>query len=220
MHVTANTKQVDTWRGEFGRAYTDRNIFDLKQMQEVYAQCWGTTRTAMNERFVGHLARDIRILEVGSNAGNQLLCLQSMGFTNLYGIEPQAYALSQARERVKNVSLLPGDAFDIPFKDGYFDLVFTSGVLIHIAPDDVSRAMTEIYRCSKRWVWGFEYYAAQMTGYSYRGLPDLIWKGDYRGMYQKQFSALRLIDEEQYPYVEEKPNVDVMFMLEKTGALP
>lgn len=217
---TNSTKQVSTWRGDFGRAYTDRNTFDLKEMQDVYTQCWGTTRTVMNKRFVGALPRDIRILEVGSNAGNQLLCLKSMGFTNLYGIEPQAYALSQARERVKDVSLLPGDAFDIPFKDGYFDLVFTSGVLIHIAPDDVPRAIAEIHRCSKRWIWGFEYYAPQMTAYSYRGLPDLIWKGDYRDLYMKRFPGLRLVDEEKYPYIEEKPNVDVMFMLEKAGARP
>jgi len=60
-----------------------------------------------------------------------------MGFTNLYGIELQWYAVEKAKEYTKGINIIQGSGFDIPFKDGYFDLVITNGVLIHIAPKKI-----------------------------------------------------------------------------------
>jgi len=68
-----------------------------------------------------------RILEVGCNVGNQLRMLQRMGFNNLYGIELQQYAIEKAKALTKRINIIHGVADDIPFKDGYFDMVFTSG---------------------------------------------------------------------------------------------
>ena len=94
---------------------------------------YGYTRTEINSEFIGDFDRDMKILEVGSNVGNQLLCLQEMGFKSLYGIELQNYAVELSKSRTKRINIIEGSAFDIPFKDSYFDLVFTSGVLIHIS---------------------------------------------------------------------------------------
>ena len=103
----------------------------LKRDQlSFYQTNYGITRTQLNESFLGQIPREARILEVGCNSGNQLLMLQEMGFTNLSGVEVQTYALESARGRVKGVQLAQAPAFDLPYEDGYFDLVFTSGVLI------------------------------------------------------------------------------------------
>jgi len=56
------------------------------------------------------------------------------GINNLYGIELQQYAIEKAKALTKRINIIHGVADDIPFKDGYFDMVFTSGVLIHIHP--------------------------------------------------------------------------------------
>ena len=81
-----------------------------------------------------------------------------MGYMDLWVIEIQKYAVKIARERTNLLNLLNASVFDIPFKDEYFDMVFTSGVLIHINPNDINKAMDEIYRCSKSYIWGFEYF--------------------------------------------------------------
>jgi len=52
------------------------------------------------------------------------------------------------------VNLIQGSVFDIPFKDKYFDMVFTAGVLIHVSPSDIKKVLKEIYRCSTKYIWG------------------------------------------------------------------
>ena len=84
--MTRTTEQMEKWTGQFGKKYTDRNALSLEEMEALYKRNYGVIRTELNERFLGGLDHSIRILEVGSNTGNQLMCLQRMGFGNLYGI--------------------------------------------------------------------------------------------------------------------------------------
>lgn len=208
------TEQIDVWDGEFGKEYTDRNALTLEQLDQLYKRNYGVSRTEINEAFVGDLSRSIKMLEVGSNLGNQLLCLQKMGFENLYGIEVNSYAVEQAKAGTTGINIIQASAFDIPFRDGYFDLVFTSGVLIHIAPQDIERAMREIHRCSKEYIWGFEYYADTYTEVRYRGHNNMLWKTDFARLYLNLFDDLELVKEKQMKYLENK-NVDMMFLLKK-----
>jgi len=91
-----------------------------------------------------------------------------MGFQTLYGIELQEYAVEISKSRTKHINIIQGSAFDIPFKDNFFDLVFTSGLLIHIAPSDVEQILREIHRCTKKYIWGSEYFADSYTQVEYR----------------------------------------------------
>ncbi len=208
------TEQMEKWAGEFGKEYTDRNALSLEEMEALYKRNYGVTRAELNERFLNGIDRSIRILEVGSNVGNQLLCLQKMGFSNLYGIELQSYAVELSKSRTRHINIIEGSAFDIPYKDGYFDLVFTSGVLIHISPSDIALAMKEIHRCTREYIWGFEYYADNYTEISYRGHKNLLWKADFAGLYLDQFKDLELVEEERLKYLD-NDNTDTMFLLRK-----
>jgi pseudaminic acid biosynthesis-associated methylase len=207
-------QQLEQWTGAFGRQFTDRNSLSVADMDARYAADYGVSRTEMNRVFLDELPRDLRILEVGANIGNQLLFLQSMGFTNLWGLEAADYGLEIARRRTSDINLVKGSAFDLPFKDGWFDLVFTSVVLIHISPNDLPSAMAEIYRCSRRYIWGFEYYAETLTDVPYRGMPNMCWKRDFAKVYMEQFPDLTLVKQQLYPYTTDN-NVDAMFLLQK-----
>ncbi|HEX6334316.1 MAG TPA: pseudaminic acid biosynthesis-associated methylase, partial [Flavisolibacter sp.] len=121
------TKQEEFWSGEFGKEYSDRNKWTIEEYDQFYVSEWGTSRTQMNLEFIGNLPRDIRILEVGCNIGMQLRLLQQMGFTNLYGIELQSYAVEKAKSLTSNINIIQGSGFDIPFRDGFFDVVVTNG---------------------------------------------------------------------------------------------
>ncbi len=210
------TRQMEEWAGQFGKEYTDRNALSLDELQELYKGYFGITRLEMNQKFIGKLDRDMRILEVGANIGNQLSMLQNMGFKNLYGIELQPYAVELSKSRTKNINLIQGSALDIPFKDGYFDLVFTSGLLIHISPEDISRVLDEMHRCTCKYIWGIEYFAEEYTKVIYRDHDDLLWKTDFPKLFLDRFKDMKAVKIEYFKYLN-NDNVDVMFLLQKNG---
>lgn len=208
------TPQTSQWTGDFGRAYTDRNTLTLREINSLYQTNYGIARTHLNESFLEQIPRNARMLEVGCNCGNQLLVLQDMGFTDLWGAEVQSYALESARGRVQGARLAQASALDLPYEDGYFDLVFTSGVLIHISPADLPRALDEIHRCARTWIWGLEYYAPEVTEVNYRGHDNLLWKMDYAKRYLDRFGDLKLVQEQRLPYLN-SANVDTMYLLRR-----
>ena len=209
-------KQNDFWSGEFGKAYTDRNSRSEVEWDQFYMHNWGKTKIAMNDEIIGSLSRNSKILEVGCNTGMQLNGLQRMGFENLYGVELQPYAAEMAKKYTKNINIVCASGFDIPFKDHFFDVVCTNGVLIHISPDSLKNIMSEMYRCSKKYIMGFEYFAVEITSVNYRGYENYLWKADYATIFQEHFPDLRLIKCIKYPYIVNRANVDYMYLLEKS----
>jgi pseudaminic acid biosynthesis-associated methylase len=214
----SKTVQSSVWKSDFGREYTDRNTFDNEEIDQLYRKNFGVTRRQINESSLGDIGNDASFLEVGCNTGNQLSLLQQMGYRNLSGIELQPYALEIARRRLPGISLQSGTALALPHADASFDVVFTSGVLIHIAPDDLAGALDEIHRCSRKYIWGMEYYASKVTEVSYRGHCGLLWKADYARRYLDRFSDLELVREQRIPYLQNE-NVDTVFLLRKRLSL-
>jgi len=213
--MSNENNQLKEWKNEFGKTYTDRNNMTVEEMNSLYKANYGITRTELNNEFLKDLDKRIRILEVGSNIGNQLLCLQNMGFANLYGLEPQLYAVELSKKNTKSINIIEGNTFDIPFKDNYFDLVFTSGVLIHINPENINKALDELYRCSNSYIWGFEYFIP--VGYEmiqYRGKEELLWKTDFSRLFLDRFSDLFLVKKKIIKYTNSK-NEDMMYLLRK-----
>lgn len=208
------TKQSEMWRGEFGNQYSERNLLNPPDLDQVYQRNYGVTRTALNRRFLADIPRSASILEVGCNLGNQLILLHQMGFENLNGIEIHEEIVKKAQSRVPWARVIEGSVLKIPLEDASFDLVFTSGLLIHIAPQNLPVAMKEIYRCAKSWIWGFEYHSPQMTEVPYRGQSELLWKADYVRLYTESFPDLELVSEQKLSYLE-NDNVDSMFLLRR-----
>jgi pseudaminic acid biosynthesis-associated methylase len=165
--TTANTtEQLALWTSSFGQDYTERNDRELPGRVAAW-------RTMMADLPV------TTILEVGCNVGWNLTYLSRIGSYRLVGVEPQPQVVRRARRRGDEFAVLEGNAFDLPFKDGSFDLVFTSGVLIHIHPNDLPRALAEIERVSRRYVLYLEYDHPTEAEMSYRGHGGAMWKRDH-----------------------------------------
>ncbi len=210
-----NNMQESVWSGQFGKDYTNRCTFLTKELNSYYLEEYGISRLEMNNRFLLGLGlEDKKVLEVGCNVGNQLRLLQEMGFNNLYGIELQEYAVEKAKSLTQGINIIQGLGDDIPFRDGFFDLVFTSGVLIHISPQNINKVIDEIYRSTKEYIWGFEYYADDYTEVVYRGNNNLLWKTNFSKLYLDRFPDLELIKEERFKYINGN-NEDAMFLLRK-----
>lgn len=214
--MNTHTDQMNKWESEFGKKYTNRNTITTDEMNIMYCRNIGITRTKLNEIFLSDLNIN-RILEVGCNIGIQLIILSKMGYKNLYGIELQEYAVDKSKEitKGKDIHIIKGSAFDIPYKDTFFDFVFTSGLLIHISPNDINSVLKEIYRCSKKYIWGYEYYSDIYESIKYRGENNLLWKTDFVKLFTEKFNDLKLIKEKRFSYLENPENIDTMYLLKK-----
>ncbi len=173
-------EQVAIWQGEFGNAYTERNLVQPAGRVEAF-----------REMLRGLELR--RVLEVGCNRAHNLVALRDVfsDATELVGIEPNPQALSIAR--CTGFPVLRGDARDLMFRSESFDLVFTAGVLIHIPLQSIPAAMREIARVSARYILAIEYFAETETVIPYRGHEQLLWKRDFLAHYQANVPGLTLL---------------------------
>ena len=176
------TEQLKVWEGDFGKAYTDRNAINYRVRISAF-------RTMVEDLAIK------RVLEVGCNRGTNLLALAEIlpDDSELIGIEPNRYALELAQKESARIAVLPGNVFDLPFKDSYFDLVFTAGVLIHVVLEDLSNALHEIYRVASRYILAIEYFAEEETPIHYRGYDNLLWKRNFPKHYLSEFPDLTII---------------------------
>lgn len=209
------TTQEAIWRTDFGENYNKRNTYTNEELDKVYKAAMGISRTEMVEKFIGDLDREAKILEIGCNIGIMLVNLQEMGFKNLYGIEIQPSAIEQANQRTTGLNIVEGSAYDLPYKDEEFDLVFSTHVLIHLDPQKIHTALGEIVRCSKSLVFGNEYYAEELTEIkNYYGQTNIVWKRDFAKLYTELFPELKLVKEENFKYLS-TDDIDSAFLLKK-----
>ncbi len=176
------TKQLDFWSSEFGNSYTDRNVFEPS-----------TRIPAFTEMLKGIEVSNI--LELGCNRGINLVALSTIGNFQIVGIEPNAYAAQTGRKQSDKISILDGNGFNVPFMDSSFDLVFTAGVLIHIASADLPKIMDQMHRISRKYVLVVEYFAETETPIEYRGQKDLLFKRNFKKLFLDRYSDLRCVRE-------------------------
>jgi pseudaminic acid biosynthesis-associated methylase len=206
-----NTKPERMWVGEYGEKWTRRNEMDVDEIDSLYEDRFDISRLELLNRFFGRLDRDARILEVGANIGTQLLCFRQLGFDNLYGIDIQREAIEWAHQERPSLDIIEANLFNIPFKNDFFDLVFTSGVLIHVPDSKLDQAMAEIVRCSSEYVYGSEYYAEERTEVIHRGHDGVLWKTDFPTRFVNS-QEVELIDSVHLEH-DGSDNTDVEYLL-------
>jgi ubiquinone/menaquinone biosynthesis C-methylase UbiE len=100
------------------------------------------------------MRRNIRVLDIGSGLGFPLIELaQRLGATcEVYGIDPWTQADERARMKARvwklnNVTVVPGNAEQLPFTDGFFELVVSNNGTNNV--DDEEETLREICRVAK-----------------------------------------------------------------------
>ena len=168
------------WRGEFGDAYTERNALAARGRLPFWTELLSAFPVT-------------RVLEVGCNVGANLSNIAKLiPPRDVYGVEINESALQRLRAVAPEINPVWGRALELPFRDGFFDLVFTCGVLIHQPPDALPSIMAEIVRCSRRFVLCAEYFAETLTEVPYRDQPGALYKMDFGAIYQQRFPHLEL----------------------------
>lgn len=169
------------WGGSFGDDYVDRNM-DSYDHRSTF---WDALMVDIHPRSV---------LEVGCNVGGNLHWISKrLHPGDVYGVDINQKALSRLHERLPNVNALQSPARNLPFRDRWFDLVFTMGVLIHQPDTTLPLVMSEMVRCSNSWVLCGEYYADETLEVPYRGETGALFKRDYGRLFTELFPELELV---------------------------
>lgn len=178
------THVENLWAGSFGDEYVERNAEANHGRQPFWRETIDRLRPAS-------------ALEVGCNVGGNLRWVaELLGPGNVTGVDVNEKALGAARATLPGADLRLASALELPFEDGSFDLVFTTGVLIHQSPEDLPAVMAEIVRCSRRHVLCGEYFGEQETEVPYRGERGALFRRDYGALYAWAHPELRLVHRE------------------------
>ncbi len=170
----------ELWAGPFGDEYAGRN-----------QNAWAARGPFWADLLAEFPAE--QVLEIGCNSGANLRWIaQRLAPDRVYGVDVNAGALRELRRELPDVNGVLVPARELPFRDRWFDLVFTMGVLIHQPESTLPLVMAEIVRCSRRYVLCGEYHAEQTTEVPYRGQTGALYKRDYGRLYQELFPELQL----------------------------
>lgn len=155
------------WKGEFGNDYVQRN---------------NSAGGGRGPFWRDHLSRfpASRILEVGCNVGANLRHLADLvPARDVWGVDINETSLAQLHAELPAVNGGWAAARDLPFRDGWFDLVFTVAVLIHQPEDMLETVVSEMARCSRRYIACIEYTAPDVVEVGYRGTRSAFFKRPY-----------------------------------------
>lgn len=181
--ATDAQRLADLWGGEFGDAWADRN---LDYAYDVRKPFWD----GLMERFAPS-----RVLDIGCNAGGNLRWIAPhLGENDAYGVDINRHSLDLIHEYVPNANVLVSGAADLPFRDGFFDFVFTVGVLVVVPEDTIQQAMREMARVSSRYVMCMEMYAPELTTIAHREIDRGLFKRDYATAFPEAVPGLTLVD--------------------------
>ena len=182
-------KQLKAWTGDFGNDYIQRNElaeWEIPLVAKAFQQIFKNVEIGS-------------VLEVGSNVGKNLAAIKSIMDEDIkiYAVEPNKTAHDKLVENAGVTGITKSwncDAFNLPLDEGSVDLVFTSGVLIHIHPEDLGRATDEIVRVSGKYILCMEYFSHEPEEKSYRGEEGLLFKRDFGAYYLDRFENLECVD--------------------------
>jgi len=176
------TEQETFWAGQFGDDYIHRN--------DDPALVAGNL--ALFGEILQHTHGISSIIEFGANVGMNLRALrQLLPSAHLASVEINAQAADRLRA-LGYVDVRQGSLLDDSTINQY-DLAFSKGVLIHIAPDRLPDAYQALYASSRKYRCIIEYYNPYPVSLPYRGHSDRLFKRDFAGEMLDRFPCLKLV---------------------------
>jgi len=136
---------VEWWKRHGGREWLEE-LERRRSTQDRYSrqEAW------LGEHFAGEPA--LRVLDFGCGYGRHLRHLRQQRHLDLYGCDVSPNMIAVVGEHVSDVDWarehvrLIGPVGRLPFDDRYFDVSYTSEVLIHVHPDDLTKVLLELMR--------------------------------------------------------------------------
>lgn len=164
--------RTDFWKGTFGDEYHRRAPGNVQSNFVFFRRALGEL---IWDRKLGS------VLELGCGTGANLRALRAhLPNAHLAGVEVNVEAIREATQISGSVKIHRGSLLEWK-GEALYDLVFTKGVLIHIAPEDLAAAYRTLIESSRRYVLVAEYYNPRPMEVPYRGHAGRLWKRDFAG---------------------------------------
>lgn len=177
------TEQETFWASNFGKEYIERN--------SLTPQIFASTLNHWSNMLQKMSAAPVSVLELGSNIGRNLYALDMLlPGTKLSAIEINPEAATRLRQWGK-AEVFESSILEFTPQDHY-DLVFTSGVLIHIAPENLQQVYELMYTASGRYICMAEYYSPHAEERPYRGHAGKMYRRDFAGEIMAKYPDLIL----------------------------
>ena len=113
-----------------------------------------------------------RILDVGCGLGTYVRKLQAFS-DKVYGVDLDPEKVAQAQEELEHIYMAPAE--ELPFPDGFFDVVLLHEVLEHVADD--AQAVCEAHRVAREGGHLVVFVPNRLYPFETHGV---YWRGDYR----------------------------------------
>ena len=204
------TEQEEFWAKNFGDSYIKRNNFSdlLPQRINLFSEIIQNTSSIKN------------IIEFGPNTGANLAAIKSLiPKVELSAVEINPKAVKQIN-KLKICKKVWHDSILKFNSKKFFDLSFTSGVLIHINPEYLNLAYEKLYKSSRKYILMIEYYNPTPLEMNYRGHKKKLFKRDFAGDMISKYKDIKLLNYGfKYKLDNNFPHDDVTwFLLKKEEA--
>lgn len=191
-----------------GVNYTNRNISSIKDGRNSAGLIYNIIK-------MGNIQS---VLEVGANLGTNLSKLKGKCY-KIYGVDINEEALKTAQSLYPFAHFQKGSAYNLPFEDDSFELVFTRGVLIHIPVknDDRNKVLKEMLRVSSKYIVNIEYACEDENKHyeivNWRENQNL-WRINV-DKYWKDIGGVEIKMKEEVPLVLDKENMTLWVVKKK-----
>lgn len=129
---------------------------DLKSIQSY----WDSPPATLRSKWFVEQLKNYKfnsIFEIGFYAGRNLAYVQhTFPLINIGGLEINKKATDFAKTKLPKANLLCMDLHDMHNIQDKYDLVFTSGVLIHVPPDEIPNVLYKCLDLSSKYVMHIE----------------------------------------------------------------
>ena len=178
-----NNKQQNFWINQYAEDYRNKNnAWDVELGVEGWIKMLNKTNNIDN------------LLECGCNIGRNISLLNKAlpnSKKSIIEISPEAFNIANNTYEIDKS--FNGSIIDSNFENESFDLVFSSGVLIHIHPKDLLANMKKMFDYSKKYVLIAEYFNRTPTMIEYQGQKDKLFKSDFGKKFIENFDV-KLVD--------------------------
>ena len=183
------TKQQELWANKFGDRYEIRNgaLSDLKPREEMWRSILGAVLSANNQ------TPPESYYEVGAGNGRNIIAINDIyadGYKPNFGVcEIHTQACDSLEALEANIKI-DNKAFEnIEYVHSSYDLVYTSGVLIHVHPDNLVSFMRRMYEISRKFIVVVEYFSPKCREIEYRGERNVLWANDFGSILLDNFNV-------------------------------
>jgi len=180
MKHQTSSSQEDFWKNKITESYArDNSVFD----KQLGMSAWEIILSKIDKSNISSY------LDCGSNIGRNIAFLKKVlpaATSNIVELAKGPYDKCLKDFQIE-------ESFLGPLKDAKFerkfDLVFTSGVLIHVNPDDLLESMGRMFEVSLRYILIIEYFNQTPVMINYRGEDDRLFKRDFGKLFVENFDC-------------------------------